>query len=29
MWDAGDEMFSDLDPASGDRTRVKSAHDVP
>ncbi|MDQ2767102.1 MAG: hypothetical protein M3Y30_08080, partial [Gemmatimonadota bacterium] len=26
MWDDGDEMFSDLDPASGDRTRVKSAH---
>jgi hypothetical protein len=26
MWDAGDEMFSDVDPASGDRTRVKTAH---
>ena len=26
MWDADDEMFSDVDPASGDRTRVKSAH---
>ncbi|MBK5188869.1 MAG: hypothetical protein JJD97_11545, partial [Gemmatimonadaceae bacterium] len=26
MWDAGDEMFSDIDPASGDRTRVKTAH---
>ena len=26
MWDAGDEMFSDVDPASGERTRVKTAH---
>ena len=26
MWDAGDEMFSDVDPVSGDRTRVKTAH---
>jgi hypothetical protein len=25
MWDANDEMFSDVDPSSGDRTRVKSA----
>ena len=26
MWDADDEMFSDVDPSSSDRTRVKSAH---
>ena len=26
MWDAESEMFSDVDPASGDRTRVKTAH---
>ncbi len=26
MWDADDELFSDLDPASAERTRVKSAH---
>jgi hypothetical protein len=26
MWDADDELFSDVDPASGERTRVKSAH---
>jgi len=26
MWDAHAEMFSDVDPASGERTRVKSAH---
>jgi hypothetical protein len=26
MWDASDELFSDVDPVSGDRTRVKSAH---
>jgi len=26
MWDVSDELFSDVDPVSGDRTRVKSAH---
>lgn len=26
MWGADEEMFSDVDPASGDRTRVKCAH---
>lgn len=26
MWDATDQLFSDVDPASGKRTRVKSAH---
>jgi mannosylglycerate hydrolase MGH1-like protein len=26
MWDADDEMFSDIDAGSGNRTRVKSAH---
>lgn len=26
MWSAQDELFSDVDPASGDRTRVKTAH---
>lgn len=26
MWSAQDEMFSDVDPASGERTRVKTAH---
>ena len=26
MWDAGVEMFSDVDPSSGGRTGVKSAH---
>jgi len=26
MWDSADEMFSDVDPASGERTRVKTAH---
>lgn len=26
MWDSADEMFSDVDPSSGERTRVKTAH---
>lgn len=26
MWSGDDEMFSDVDPASGERTRVKTAH---
>jgi hypothetical protein len=26
MWSGEDEMFSDVDPASGERTRVKTAH---
>src|SRR5450432_767299 len=25
MWDSADEMFSDVDPSSGERTRVKTA----